>query len=48
MLDDLCATYKYEAANREELTEFCYILFESLKSSLVCQDMIKCKSYFAA
>ena len=43
MLEDLCATYKYEEANREELTEFCYILFESLKASLVCQDMIKCK-----
>jgi len=41
MLDDLCATYKYEDANREELTEFCYILFESLKASLVCQDLIK-------
>ena len=44
MLDDLCATYKYEEANREELTEFCYILFESAKGSLMCQDMIKCKS----
>ena len=48
MLEDLCSTYKYEDENREELTEFCYILFESLKASLACQDLIKCKSRFGA
>ena len=36
MLDDLCKTYKFEEGSKEELTELSYILFESLKGSLMC------------
>ena len=43
-MKDLCQTYKFEEGSKEELIELSYILFESLKNSLMCQDMIKRKS----
>jgi hypothetical protein len=41
MFDDLCSTYKFEEERAQELTELAYILFESLKESLVHNDLIK-------
>jgi len=41
MLDDLCQTYHFNESQAEELTELAYILYESMKDSLVLGDLIK-------
>ena len=41
MLDDLCQTYQFIESQAEELIELAYILYESLKDSLVLVDLFK-------
>ena len=41
MLDDLCASYQIKASSCEELTELAYVLFECMKGSLACKDLLK-------